>query len=376
MGRKRKPQQHTLSVRIPEDLRQYLEQAREAVSTSTGERVSTSDVAKMMLEIAKGQRLDDGLELIELMRHPTETLVAIRQKWEQTRQLSRAEWVALAEYIQLGCEGRGYHDVPAPAAESFAELLEAFLAVLALRTGRNSRNEDYYLAKLGSASRTSFQQQSEHDVVLATVKALIHELRQPGARNRPLFAGRALYVALRNEDVQDIVALNEALLPHMAALYRLAARGHWLKEKAPVRPVTFGEDFGFRASNCPQITAGDFRLSILVSPPEDELRMMLEMADREVIYPLGPYPEIREFDTMLNQVKTTGKNWKGKEFFAYTDRSAGEITHFYFRARSDGIAFGFTPEAWECLCSLFAQALAIPELQPILTELALQYGEV
>src|SRR5262249_39571372 len=99
------PLQHTLSVRISEALRNYLERAREVVSSSKGEAVSTSDVAKMLLELAKGERLDDRLEVTELLTHPTETLLGIRQKWEQKRLLSRAEWVVLAQYIQIGCEG-------------------------------------------------------------------------------------------------------------------------------------------------------------------------------------------------------------------------------------------------------------------------------
>ena len=374
MGRKPRPQQRTLSVRIPEDLRQYLEQAREVVSTSKGERVSTSDVAKMLMEMAKGDRLDDGLELIELLKHPTETLVGIRRKWEQKQLLSRAEWVALSEYIQVGCEGRGYHDVPPPAAETFVELLEAFQAVLALRSAKESKNDDYYLEKLGWPTPVPDQHRAE--IVLAVVKARILELRQPEARSRPVFAGRAFYVALRHEELGDIAAINQALLPHMGALYRLAARGHWLQEKAPVRPIMIDADYGFRTSTCPQLTAGDFRLSILVTAPQDELTMALEILDRDVTYPLGPYPEIREFANMLDQVQASGKNWKGKEFFGYTNIIAGKVTNYYFRARSDGIAFGFKPKEWECLRGLFAQALATPELQPILTELALQYGEV
>ena len=67
----RKPQQHTLSVRISETLRDYLERAREVISSSRGEPVSTSDVAKTLLELAKGERLEDRLEVAELLRHPT-----------------------------------------------------------------------------------------------------------------------------------------------------------------------------------------------------------------------------------------------------------------------------------------------------------------
>src|SRR4026207_1270881 len=103
MGRKRKPQQHTLSVRISETLRDYLERAREVIAGSKGESVSTSEVATMLLELAKGERLADRLEANDLLRPPTETLLGVRQKWEQKRLISRAEWVVLAHYLEIGC---------------------------------------------------------------------------------------------------------------------------------------------------------------------------------------------------------------------------------------------------------------------------------
>ena len=45
----RKAQQQTLSIRISDALREYLERAKNVMSSSRGEGVSTSDVAKMLL---------------------------------------------------------------------------------------------------------------------------------------------------------------------------------------------------------------------------------------------------------------------------------------------------------------------------------------
>jgi hypothetical protein len=52
---------------------------------------------------------------------------------------------------------------------------------------------------------------------------------------KPVFAGRNLYVALRDEILPDLMALNRALEPHLPRLFRLAARGHWMREHRPVR---------------------------------------------------------------------------------------------------------------------------------------------
>jgi hypothetical protein len=160
----------------------------------------------------------------------------------------------------------------------------------------------------------------------------------------------------------------------MPALFRFAARGHWLREQRPLRPRREGKDYGFRCSVFPQITAGDFRLSMLLGAEED-FAMALEMLARDVTYPLGPYPQIREFATMLTQVKGSGQ-WKDREFFGYTNAAvSGAATHFYFRHCSNAIAFGFAPEAWKTLETMFAKALGLAELQPVVGELALRYGE-
>src|ERR671935_669892 len=100
----RKPQQQTLSIRISDELRDFLERSKHVISSQHGESVSTSDVAKILLESAKEDRLDFRLEAAELQQSPTESLYAIRRKWEQKQDLSRAEWIFLSQYIQVACE--------------------------------------------------------------------------------------------------------------------------------------------------------------------------------------------------------------------------------------------------------------------------------
>src|ERR1700722_7794047 len=95
-----KPQLPTLSVRISDAMRQRLENARHLIAKTSGEPVSLSDVAKRFLETAQ----DDTVEASELMSRPTEALLNIRRKWERHKNLSRAEWITLGYYIQVGCE--------------------------------------------------------------------------------------------------------------------------------------------------------------------------------------------------------------------------------------------------------------------------------
>lgn len=267
------------------------------------------------------------------LRQPTETLLGIRHKWEQKRLLSRAEWVVLAHYLQLGCEGT-YEDLEAPSRESYADVLEAFEALLALRPG-GSQRDPYYLGNLGPLPAADHQQ-SRGEAVTRSVQQLIRTLREPGPTTRPVFAARNLYVALRDEDLQDIATVNHALLPHLPVLFRLAARGHWLREQRPVRPRRESQDYGFRSSVFPQIAAGDFRLSLLLTAEQD-LTMAIEMVSRDVIYPFASYPQIREFATMLSRVKTS-RHWRGREFFGYTN-----ATVIFRWERADALALDSSP---------------------------------
>ena len=81
----RKPQQQTLSIRISDALREFLERSKQVMSNGRGESVSTSDVAKILLESAKDDRLDFRLEVAELQQSPTQALWTVRRKWEQKR---------------------------------------------------------------------------------------------------------------------------------------------------------------------------------------------------------------------------------------------------------------------------------------------------
>ena len=376
MGRERKPQQHTLSVRISEALREYLERAREAVSNGRGRPVSMSEVAKMLLEQARRSPLDDRLEVAELLGNPTEAMLGIRTKWEQQRSLSRAEWIVLARYLEVGCEG-SHEDSRPPARESFVDLLEALLALLKARAGESPDRDQYYLKKLRASAWADHRDRGVAKVI-GVVQSLIQELREPESPVRPVFVGRALHAALRDERFSSVMAINEALMPFLPTLFRLAARGHWLKERRPVRPERRAfevRDYGARASVFQPVCTGEFQVTTLLTGDGD-LAMALEMTSREAVYPLWPFPQIREFAALLEQLPSGGL-WKGTEFLGYTNAcECHPATRFYFRQRSNGIAFGFSPEEWNELRGTFRQALGSAEMVPILAELLIEYGEL
>ena len=69
-------QNQTLSLRISEALRKRLEEIRKLTALRKGENVSTSEIAKQLLEGAREERL----EVVDLLAAPTESLAKIRRK--------------------------------------------------------------------------------------------------------------------------------------------------------------------------------------------------------------------------------------------------------------------------------------------------------
>jgi hypothetical protein len=365
-----KTQQQTLSVRISDAMRRRLESARHLIAKKTGEPLSISEVANRFLETAQ----DDNFEASELFSRPTETLINIRRKLERGQSVSRAQWQVFGYYLQDGCESPT-EEPQLPSAESYAVLLEAFLAALALRTGKNPELDYEYLWNLVSEPL-----RPETDVTVeAIIKAArqhIRRLRDPSSAARkwaPVFIGRNLRFLFSDERLRRIEALNETLRPHLTVLFRIAARGHYLREGRP----------GARAACRAATTLASARprrrrwwLATAASRSRSRttmsLAMLLDLEPQRVLYPLEPYPVIREFAAMLKALKPGEQGWMGREFFGYTGQGR---TAFNFRRRRNGIVIAFSAEEWRALGELMDRALALPEMQLVLEDSWLAYGE-
>jgi hypothetical protein len=364
----RKPQQQTLSIRISESLREFLERSRKVIAKDRDGTVSTSDVAKILLESAKDDGLDYRLEVAELGQRPTEVLHAIRKKWDIGQPRSRAEWIFMAQYIQIACEELT-GDPLAPGGESYAVLLEALLAVRRLRSDRGGGLDKYYLGNLVDGAVWN-DRRLDDDALPNAVFRLITELRAPGNVKKPAHVGRCFYVAVRDEEFHEIVALNSALAPCMNTLFRMAARGHWIREH---RPVRLPQDGSLLMGRIPRIETGD--LSLGFQPAATDIAFVIGMASANLTYPISGYPKIREFHAILNAL-VPGTIWTGISFHASAeDENYGGPSKYQLRG-DGGIVLGFSEEKWKALKDLFAAAMAEPKLQTILSELSLIYGEL
>jgi len=367
----RKPQQQTLSIRVSDALREFLERAKHVLATGRSDYVSTADVAKILLEAAKEQRLDYRVEVAELQERPTEAMWTIRQKWETKQALSRAEWIFLAQYIPIACEEVTANPAK-PDLQAYIAVLEAVLAVRALRRGSRAALDRFYLENIGVSGAVPVKELEQHPEIAAEAIGNVVQQLRAAAIAKPVFAGKLLYVALRDEEVDGIVALNRALDPYLATLFRLAARGHWIREHRPVRPRTPNE---YVPEYIPSVQAEGFHLAFQINSG-GELRIMLTMLAKDVGYPLASYPQIQEFAEMLRRLQPGGI-WNGTHFFGHGAAAAADRPAWLrFWRRQDEIAIALSAEEWECLKNLFAKAMEAPELQPILAELALAYGEI
>jgi len=361
-----KLQQQTLSVRISDTMRRRLESAQRLIAKTSGKPVSISDVANRFLETAR----DDNFEAGELFSQPTETLLNIRHKWEHGQSLSRSEWQVLGYYLEAGCESPT-EERHLPNAESYALLLEAFVAALALRSGKNPELDYEYLGNISPAAQVPGTAVTVEEIIKAA-RQQIRRLRAPSSTHqwRPIFIGRNLCF-LFQERFKGIEALNEALRPYMTVLVRIAARGHYLREGRPVRVMNGGSDYIRTLPTGPPLVAGDSKLSISLKD-NNEFSMMLDLEPQRVLYPLESYPVIREFAAMLSALKPGGQ-WMGTEFFGYTGEGP---TAFNFRSLHNGIVVAFSVEEWGALGELMYKALALPVLQLALKDSELAYGEI
>jgi hypothetical protein len=295
----------------------------------------------------------------------------IRRKWENGHDLSRAEWIFLSQYTQLACEQLSVERcVVGPGC--IRRLARSVLEVRALRGDRGVELDRYYLGNLGSQDQAVFNdRQLDPDLVPRVTAKLLQELQASPSGPKPTFAGRNFYVAIRDEELPDIVALNRARSLYMDMLFRLAARGHWLQEHRPVissRERQIISDSLF-------VTVPGFRLTFNVANDGD-LSVLISMDAKDLANPVSTYPEIREFEAMLERVSLS-QTWHGEYFHAsIREKTAEQPVRFQFHRLRDTVSIGFSAEEWHGLKEAFAQAAATPKLQNAYEELSLVYGEL
>ena len=362
------PQTQTLSLRISEGLRKRLDHIRKLTSLRKGEEVSTSEIAKQLLESSPADRL----EVADLLQEPTECLLRIRKKCEAEQPLSLAEWTVFAYYVQQGADAFDHTPV---STESCIAFLEAFQAVHRLRKKPNPGKDDYYLKNLPTEFRPGERTYpAGADAVRQTVAETIRQLGDVTMKWRPTLAARNLYVFLDGDEVNDADAVNRALRPYWEGLWRMAARGHYFLYKKPIRGKVNPSDSVVQPA-IPNFFESNFVLSFVRGKGNDVSLAFSFPGPRGPVYPMSSYPLIQEFRAMLDGLTVKSRHWEGEYFFGYTWDLEGETT-FSFRANANDITFGFSQEEWNSVRRLFRRAWEKPELRITWDELTMQYGDL
>jgi hypothetical protein len=81
---------------------------------------------------------------------------------------------------------------------------------------------------------------------------------------------------------------------------------------------------GQRPPQPPPVLVEKLRLSTAVDA-SDEFSMLLNLEPQRVLYPLEPYPVIREFAAMLRALKP-GEQWSGRELSVTPARATRRLT--------------------------------------------------
>ena len=145
------------------------------------------------------------------------------------------------------------------------------------------------------------------------------QFSDPNTKWEPLLAGRNLYALLEDDGIKDADALNRALRPHWPALWRLAARGHYLLTKEPVRDKAKAVTESFFQAAIPPISEGGFTLSFARGEGNDFSVLLSFPGARAPMYPLSDYAVMAEFRGMLATLDPEGstQHWQGEYFFGY-----------------------------------------------------------
>lgn len=296
---------------------------------------------------------------------PTAALLRMKKKKDTGAPMSQEEWAMLAHYVQQGAEFSPNRHI---SHESVVGILQAFRAAYKLRRpGGDEGKAAYYLKKLNSMG------QGEATVEAAIETHLAHAEWPIGTAARPLV------VFLRNDRVTNEAALTAALLPYWDALWRVAARGHFLVLHAPIRDKQKRDVYNAHEPGAVTIIRDSFVFSVIRSQEHDLSALLTFPGPTVTMYPLTGYPDICEFRVMLAAIGegAPGTCWNGGRFSAYTvgPKLDGPAIGVHVRGRG-GVTFCFTFDQWNVLRALFAEAWKKPFLQSAWAVLSEEYGEL
>jgi hypothetical protein len=174
------------------------------------------------------------------------------------------------------------------------------------------------------------------------------------------------------EEGVDSTTLDQLLARCWPVLWRLAARGHWIRhDRRPVRlSESTDEDARQPLSLPPTMSVDDLTVSF-VPAGGAEFTTCIEWGSGRFGLDITRYPELVEFRAMLEA--DGDRAWIGRQYVT-TLKHGGSGARTVLAARRQ-MHFSVIATEWTALRDLFRRAWQSPELQRRLQELELEYGE-
>jgi hypothetical protein len=190
-----KPQQQTLSIRVSESLREFLELSRQVIANGQGDAVSISDIAKLLLDGGRRITWISGWKLLNYSSH----------------QLRRSH--------RSGENGSGTAFIPGRVGASRSVRLGRLWS--AVWDYDHSQRRLFHRGTRSAARRAlpSYRPRRRPGPLLPGQPR--RDLRCSPSPKKVVFAGRNLYVAFRDEVLSDVIALN-----FFASADKAEAEGH------------------------------------------------------------------------------------------------------------------------------------------------------
>ena len=380
--RKDEKRNDVISLRLNEERVAILERHRQVLMEQLHRPVSLSEAAFLVIE-DRAEMVDREAQRHDLLKNPAESLWKTRRKWETEHTLSLAEWDVLMVYVQIGAEEQ--RQIPpltrpaAPSRESYLGLLESFESVLRSQKESSAQQLWYYFANLdGHHQDIPFPESDaglRFEAVLRLVAIHKEQLQAEEDWKYPGSIGRCLLTAVQSE-TGDSHWLDQALARYWPVLWRIAARGHWLRHELPVRIVRPDSSGPAERSRFPApVETRGMALSFMDGGGGDVAFRIEFRAPRNFIYSIPRYPALIEFHSMLEGVGQLPA-WNGRYFHAVlTASEASGETKYTLWPKQQDLQINFTDKEWQRLRDLFREAWEKPEIVERLAALQLEYGE-
>jgi hypothetical protein len=374
-----RPRYEVVSIRMTKERLALLERYRSALAEQHRRAVTIAEAAFLVLE-ERAIGVDRFAARHELLQNATASLDRIRRRWASHHTLSAAEWDVLAEYVHTGTDVERQEPAlirPAvPSRQSYLTLLDVFDAVYQHRHEHTSPHAWEYFSNLegyGTSVRLCDDDADQrHQAVLDQIAHRRHLLQRGEQWERPGNIGWCVRTAIREESV-DSTRLDRLLAPFWPTLWGLAARGHWIRHRQPVRATgATPEDVQRRMSVPSAITVGELTMSFTPCGDSEFTTQIDFGSAKRFSYLIGRYPELMEWRAMLEGV--SNQSWNGRYCVAaVTNDDALRTRTLWLKQRE--VRVEFSQREWNALRDLVQQAWQDPDLQGWIKQLQLEYGE-